>query len=86
MVLLSAKNMKLRLQFSQVDQNWRLEDGKMLSGLVSLQFFCDIQDVGLEFGASKKASILLSVKGQAAFSFHPLKTKTVHLMMLLLAE
>ncbi len=43
--LLSAKNSKRRLQFAQAHQNW-----KTLPGLMSLDFCCDIQMVGSEFG------------------------------------
>ncbi len=48
--LLSAKNRKRRLQFAQVHQNWTIEDRKTLPGLMSLDFCCDIQMVGSEFG------------------------------------
>ncbi len=48
--LLSAKNRKRRLQFAQAHQNWTIEDRKMLPGLKSLDFCCNIQMVGLEFG------------------------------------
>ncbi len=47
--LLSAKNRKRRLQFTQA-QNWTIEDWKTLSGLMSLDFCCDIQMIGSEFG------------------------------------
>ncbi len=46
--LLSAKNRKRRLQFTQAHQNWTI--GKTLPGLMSLDFCCDIQMVGSEFG------------------------------------
>ncbi len=36
--LLSAKNRKRRLQFTQAHQNWTIEDRKMLPGLMSLDF------------------------------------------------
>ncbi len=48
--LLSAKNRKRRLQFTQAQQNWTIEDRKMLPGLKSLDFCCNIQMVGSEFG------------------------------------
>ncbi len=47
--LLSAKNRKRRLQFAQAHQNWT-KSGKTLPGLMSLNFCCDIQMVGSEFG------------------------------------
>ncbi len=47
--LLSAKNRKQRLQFTQAHQNWTIEDWKNV-GLMSLDFCCDIQMVGSEFG------------------------------------
>ncbi len=56
--LLSAKNRKRRLQFTQARQNWTIEDWKMLPGLMSLDFCCDIQMVGSEFGVKNmKAGI-----------------------------
>ncbi len=48
--LLSAKNRKQRLQFTQDHQNWTIEDCKTLPGLMSLDFCCNIQMVGSEFG------------------------------------
>ncbi len=48
--LLSAKNRKRRLQFTQAPQNWTIEDWKSLPGLLSLDFCCDIQMIGSEFG------------------------------------
>ncbi len=48
--LLSAKNRKQRLQFTQTHQNWTIEDWKKLPDLMSLDFCCDIQMVGSEFG------------------------------------
>ncbi len=44
--LLSAKNRKRRIQFTQAQQ----KIGKTLPGLMSLYFCCDIQMVGSEFG------------------------------------
>ncbi len=44
--LLSAKNRKLRMQFSRAHQNWTTED------LKSLNFCCGIQMVGSEFGVN----------------------------------
>ncbi len=51
--LLSAKNRKRRLQSAQAHQNWTIEDWKTLPGLMSLDFCCDIQMVGSEFGIKK---------------------------------
>ncbi len=48
--LLSAKNRKQSLQFSQAHQNWTIEDWKTLPGLMSLDFCCNIQTVESEFG------------------------------------
>ncbi len=48
--LLSAKNRKPRLQFTQLHQNWTIEDWKTLPGLMSLDFCCYIQMLGSEFG------------------------------------
>ncbi len=48
--LQSAKNRKRRLQFAQAHQNWTIEDWKTLPGLMCLDFCCDIQMVGSEFG------------------------------------
>ncbi len=48
--LLSAKNRKRTLQFTPAHQNWTKETAKMLPGLMSLGFCCDIQMVGSEFG------------------------------------
>ncbi len=63
--LLSAKNRKRRLQFAQVHQNWTIEDRKTLPGLMSLDFCCDIQMVGSEFGVKnmKHGSILSCLNG-----------------------
>ncbi len=47
--LLSDKNRKRRLQFTQNHQNWTTEDWKMLPDLMSLDFCC-IQTLGSEFG------------------------------------
>ncbi len=56
--LLSAKHRKQRLQFAQAHQNWTIEDWKPLPGLMSLDFCCNIQMVGSEFGVkSMKAWI-----------------------------
>ncbi len=49
-LLLSVKNMKRRLQFPQAYKNWTIEDCKTLPGLMSLDFCCNIQMVGLELG------------------------------------
>ncbi len=65
MPLLSAKNRKRRLQFAQAHQNWTIEDCKTLPGLTSLDFCCDIQMVGSEFGAKNmKAWILPALSKQ----------------------
>ncbi len=48
--LLSDKNRKRRIQFTQAHQNWTIEDWKTLPGLMSLDFCCDIQMVESEFG------------------------------------
>ncbi len=60
--LLSAKNRKRRLQFTQAHQDWTIEDWKTLPGLMSLDFCCNIQMVGSEFGVKNiKASCLVSM-------------------------
>ncbi len=41
--LLSDKNRTRRIQFTQNHQNWTIEDWKMLPGLMSLDFCCNIQ-------------------------------------------
>ncbi len=48
--LQSVKNRKQRLRFTQDHQNWTIEDWKTLPGLMSLDFCCNIQMVGSEFG------------------------------------
>ncbi len=48
--LLSAKNRKLRLQFTQAHQNWTIEDWKNVAWSDESHFCCDIQMVGSEFG------------------------------------
>ncbi len=53
-LLLSAKKRKRRLQITQAHQNWQYKIGKTLPGLVSLDFCCDIQMVGSEFGVKNK--------------------------------
>ncbi len=58
--LQSAKHRKRRLKFTQAHQNWTIEDWKKLPGLMSLDFCCDIQMVGSEFGVKNmKAWIIL---------------------------
>ncbi len=58
--LLSEKNRTRRIQFTQVHQNWTIEDWKTLPGLMRLDFCCDIQMVGSEFGVKNmKAWIIL---------------------------
>ncbi len=49
-LLLSAKNRTRRLQFAQAHQNWTIEDCKNVACLMILDFCCDIQMVGSEFG------------------------------------
>ncbi len=64
--LLSAKNRKRRLQFTQAYQNWSIEDWKNVYGLMSLDFCCDIQMVGSEFGVKntwRHGSILPCLNG-----------------------
>ncbi len=48
--LLSAKNRKQRIQFTQTHQNRTIEDWKNLACLMSLDFCCNIQMVRSEFG------------------------------------
>ncbi len=69
-LLLSAKNRKRRLQFAQAHQNWTIEDWKTLPGLMSLDFCCDIQMVGSEFG----------VKNMKAW-IHPALTQRFRLLV-----
>ncbi len=45
--LRSDKNSTRRIQFTQTHQNWTVEDWK---NVMSLDFCCDIQMVGSEFG------------------------------------
>ncbi len=63
--LLSDKNRTRRLQFTQTQQNWTIEDWKTLPGLMSLDFCCDIQTVESEFGVKtwKHGSILPCLNG-----------------------
>ncbi len=66
--LLSAKNRKRRIQFTQDHQNWTTEIGKTLPRLLSLDFCYDIQMVGSELGVKKGTrvqhrSILPRLKG-----------------------
>ncbi len=42
-LLLTDKNRKRRIQFTQAHQNWTIEDCKTLPGLMSLDFCCNIQ-------------------------------------------
>ncbi len=56
--LLSDKNRTRRIQFTQAQQNWTIEDLKTLPGLMSLDL---MQMVGSEFGVKNmKAWIILS--------------------------
>ncbi len=48
--LLSDKNRTRRIQFTQDHQNWTIEDWKNVACLMSLDFCCNIQMVGSEFG------------------------------------
>ncbi len=58
--LLSDKNSTRRIQFTQDHQNWTIEDWKTLPDLMSLDFCCDIQMIGSEFGVKNmKAWIIL---------------------------
>ncbi len=58
--LLSDKNRTRRIQFTQTHQNWTIEDRKTLPGLMSLDFCCNIQMLGSEFGVKNmKAWIIL---------------------------
>ncbi len=57
--LLSDKNKKQRLQFTRDHQNWTIEDWK---NMMNLDFCCDIQMVGSEFGVKNmKAWIHLAL-------------------------
>ncbi len=49
-LFLSDKNRTQRIQFTQDHQNWTIEDWKTLPDLMSLDFCCDIQMLGSEFG------------------------------------
>ncbi len=80
--LLSAKNRKRRLRFTQAHQNWTIEDWKKtLPGLMSLDFCCNIQMVGSEFGIknmkawihpalSQQFGLLMGVMVRGVFSWH----------------
>ncbi len=48
--LLSVKNRKRRLKFTQAHQNWTIEDWKNIAWSDESRFFCDIQMVGSEIG------------------------------------
>lgn len=39
--VLSAENRKMRLQFTQTQENWTIEDWENVAGLTSLDFHCD---------------------------------------------
>ncbi len=62
--LLSAKNRKRRLQFTQAHQNWTIEDWKTLPGLLSLDFCCNIQMVGSLFGVKNMKAWIYPVLSQ----------------------
>ncbi len=49
-LLMSAKYRTPRIQFTPARQNWTIEDWKNIACLMSLDFCCDIQMVGSEFG------------------------------------
>lgn len=57
--LLSAKNRKLRVQFSRAHQNWTTE-GEMLPGPMSLHVYFNIQIAQPEFGVNMKACCFIS--------------------------
>ncbi len=61
MPLLTAKNRK----FAQTHQNWTIEDCNTLPGLMSLDFCCNIQMVGSQFGVKtwKHGSTLPCLNG-----------------------
>ncbi len=63
-LLLSTKNRKRRLQFTQAHQNWTIKIGKMLPGLTSLDFCCNIQMVGSEFGIKNMKAWIYSALSQ----------------------
>ncbi len=48
--LLSAKNRKQRLQFTQAHQNWTIEDWKNIAWSDESRFLLQHSDVGSEFG------------------------------------
>lgn len=47
-LLLSAKDQKLRLQWALAQQHWTREDWNTLPGQMSFDFSCNIQMVGLK--------------------------------------
>ncbi len=75
MPLLSAKNRKRRLQFKIGQQ----KIGKTLHGVMSLDFCCDIQMVGSEFGVKNMKAVVSTVQAGGGgvmvwgmFSWHTL--------------
>ncbi len=74
-LLLSAKNRKRRLQFKIGQQ----KIGKTLHGVMSLDFCCDIQMVGSEFGVKNMKAVVSTVQAGGGgvmvwgmFSWHTL--------------
>ncbi len=62
--LLSAKNRKRRLQFTQAHQNWTIEDWKSVAWSDESQILLQHSDVGSEFGIKNmNASILPCLNG-----------------------
>ncbi len=62
--LLSDKNRTRRIQFTQVYQNWTIEDWKMLPGLMSLDFLLQHSDgVRIRHKEQKHGSILPCLNG-----------------------
>ncbi len=63
--LLSAKNRKRRIQFTQAQQNWTIEDWKNVAWSDESRFLLQHSDVGSEFGARtwKHGSILPCLNG-----------------------
>lgn len=53
-----AKNRKLRFSPTRTHQHWTIEDWKMLLGLMSYNFYCNIWMAGSETGIKKHGSTL----------------------------
>ncbi len=62
--LLSDKNRKRSLQFTQTHQNWTIEDWKTFPGLMSLDFCCNIQMIRSEFGIKNMKAWIHSALSQ----------------------